>query len=272
MQKHSLEAKEFNERLEAFMEALGLAEEPVGISYTDKKSAAGFSPKAQTPLSRLPEASDGEVNWNSCVLGNMRKARRKKIAAYFDQEHYGCLGGAFFMGFKPHYEAFEPSLLSTGIPGKMEGERYVDSPETGRAFYDAFAPPRATAPLLAIQPLSLFKEGEFPEIVVLFPGREALVGLNALTVFLTGDPEAVRIPFGVGCCGMISWPRKYLHQGKKRAVIGGFDINCLKFLKKSELTYSISFGLFLEMLARWPDSVLGTKAWKRQKSRGDTIG
>ena len=254
---------EYTGKLRSFMDVLGIIEEPMGLFYTDKKPAAGFTPRKQVSLKLLPEASDGEINWISCVLGIIRRARREKAPAYFNNEHYGCLGGAFFMGFKPYYEAFEPALLSTGIPGKMEGERYVDSPETGKAFYDAFEPPEATAPFLVIQPLSLFEKDEQPEHVIFFPNRKSMIGLNALTVFLTGDPDAVRIPFGMGCCGLITWPRKFLQQGKMRAVIGGFDINCLKYLKENELTYTVPFELFLEMLAKWPHSMLGTKAWKR---------
>ncbi len=245
------------------MAALGLTEEPMGLFYTDKKPVTGYTPKAQTPLNRLE--SNEEMSWVSCVLMKIRMARRKKAAAYFDQEHYGCLGGAFFMGFKPNYEDFELPLLSTGIPGKIPGERYVDSPQTAKIFYDSFAPPKASAPVLVIQPLSLFKKDENPEIVVFFPNRDTMIGLNALTVFLTQDPQAVQMPFGVGCCGLISWPRKFLGQGYKRAVIGGFDINCLRYLKNEEFTYAVPFDLFQDMLNQWPESALGTRAWKRLK-------
>jgi len=130
---------------DALMAALGTTEEPMGIFYTSEKPANGLCPRPQTPLHSLSENGNGEINWNSCVLGKVRRARREKVPAYFDQEHYGCLGGAFFMGFKPCYESFEPALLSTGIPGKMTGEYYVDSPETGRRFYDGFEPPKASS-------------------------------------------------------------------------------------------------------------------------------
>lgn len=247
----------------AFLSALGLDEEPMGIFYTQNKPSTGFCPRPQTPLCRLSRESKGEVNWNSCVLGKVRRARREKAAAYFDQEHYGCLGGAFFMGLKPYYESFEPALLSTGIPGKMEGEHYVDSPETGKLFYEAFKPPQAPAPVLVIQPLSLFAKDQDPEIVVFFPDRNTMIGLNALTTFVTRSPDAIQMPFGVGCCTMISWPRKLLSQGKNQAVIGGFDLNCIKYLKKGEMTYAVPFALFKAMLELWPESVLGTRAWKR---------
>lgn len=245
------------------IDALGLPEEPMGIFYSGRAPAAGVAPRAQVPLSRRNETSGDGINWTACVLGKVRRARREKKAAYFDESRYGCPGGAFFMGFKPGYEPFEPSLISTGIQDKFEGERYVDSPETGKVFYDGFEPPGAAGPVLVIQPLSLFKEGEQPELVAMFPDRNALVGLTALTTFVTGDPEAVRAPFGVGCCSLISWPRKYLLQGKHQAVMGCFDINCIKYLNREELIYVVSFGLFEKMLAQWPESLLGTRAWQR---------
>lgn len=256
--------------LHALLDVLGMAEEPMGLFYTDTRPARGHAPKAQISLEKLSKEDTGEIHWNSCVLGKMRRARREQVPAYFDHEHYGCLGGAFFMGLKSHYAAFEPALISTGTEG-MEGERYVSSPEIGKAMYDGFQPPEATDACMVIQPLQLFGEREHPEIVVFFPDRAAMIGLNALTVFLTGDPDAVRMPFGMGCCSLVSWPRRYRAEGKMRAVISGFDINCLKYLKQNELTYAVPFELFLEMLEKWPESMLGTRAWKRIRKSTDRI-
>ncbi|BBO82555.1 hypothetical protein DSCO28_31210 [Desulfosarcina ovata subsp. sediminis] len=250
---------------EPLMEALGLTQEPLGIFYTDRQPSSGYAPRAQVSLGRLAEASDGEMHWNSCVLGKVRRACRENKAAYFDHTRYGCLGGAFFMGFKPHYEDFEPDLLSTGIPGRFEGERYVDGPETGKAFYDGFEPPRATGRFLVIQPLGLFKKDEQPELVAFFPGPGALIGLNGLTTFVTSDPQAVCTPFGMACCNLIAWPRKLLCMGEQKAVVGCFDINGLKYLKTGGLTYVVPFRLFKRMVAVWPESVLGTRAWERLK-------
>ncbi|SCX89712.1 DUF169 domain-containing protein [Desulfoluna spongiiphila] len=263
MHKKTMNSTEFRDRLRAFMEALGLDEEPMGLFYTDKKPHRAVSPKAQVPVSRLPEESDGSLNWLSCALGTVRRARRNKAPACFDEAHYGCLGAAFYMGFKPYYEPFEPALISTGIPGEMEGECYLDSPEKGKSFYDGVMPPKAAGSHLVIQPLSLFEDGELPEIVILFPQREAMIALNALTVFLTGDSDAVRMPFGQGCCGMISWPRRYREEGCQLAVIGGFDINGLRYLKKGEVSYAVPIELFTTMVSRWEEGMPGTRAWKR---------
>lgn len=204
------------------------------------------------------------------MLSKVRYARRKNCPAFFDREHYGCLGGAFAMGFKSYYEPFEPALISTGIPGQMEGERYMDSPETGKQYYDGFHPPEASGDVLVIQPLGLFNPGQTPEIVLFFPTRKSMIGLNALTVFLTRDPQAVTMPFGMGCSALVSWPRKFGLQGEKKAVIGGFDINCIKYFKKQELSYAVPYELFLQMLEAWPQSMLGTRSWQRLRNSSRT--
>lgn len=250
-----------------FMEALGLNEDPMGLFYTDQKPAAGISPKRQLSLEQMTPGSNHDVNWSCCMLSKVRYARRKNCAAFFDHAHYGCLGGAFFMGFKSWYAPFEPALISTGIPGQIQGERYLDSAETGRRFYEGFQPPEAGGRVLVIQPLELFTLDQTPEVVLFFPTRDSMIGLNALTVFLTGDPDAVCMPFGMGCASLVSWPRRFSRQGETKAVIGGFDINCIRYLKKQELTYAVPYALFLKMVKTWPDTILGTRAWQRIKQR-----
>lgn len=249
-------------RLRRFLESAGIPDMPMGLFYTGRKPESGICPRRQTRLSRL-EPGTGELNWQGCVLGKISRARRKNCAAYFDQDHYGCLGGAFIMGFKPGYEPFEPALISTGIPGKIPGERYADSPETGKTLYENFQPPAASGAVMVVQPLDRFKGGQRPEIVILFPTRGSLIALNALTLFITGDPDAVAMPFGMACSTVISWPRKFAGQGTAKAVIGGFDLNCIRYLKPGEFTYAVSFDLFLKMLEVWPQSMMGTRAWQR---------
>ena len=48
---------------------------------------------------------NNEIDWQatfgqfSCVMGHIWRARKKKAAAYFTAEQFGCPGGAFFLGF-----------------------------------------------------------------------------------------------------------------------------------------------------------------------------
>lgn len=262
----TINTEEFRNNLENFLEALGLEEEPMGLYYTDEKPVEGFSPKRQASVKDQKD-SDNEMNWLSCVLSKVRRARLEKSAAYFDHEHYGCPGGAFIMGFKDTYAEYEPYLISTGIPGKMKGEQYVRSPEIGRQFYEAFNPPRASGRYLVIKPLSLFKKNERPETVSFFVNNEILCGLHGLAVFVTSDINAVQMPFGVGCCTLVSWPRIFSQKGEKKAVVGGFDATCRKYFRKDEISFSVPFELFLDMLQEWPQSVLSSIYWGEVKKK-----
>ena len=258
--------------ISGFLSALGLDEEPMGMYYTDKEPERGVTP-VQKILPTAEQEAKGEVNFGavfanfSCVIGKIWLARKKKTAAYFDREHYGCLGGAFYLGFlKPQLETVA-RFISTGIPGRFEGERYFESPEVSRSFFATIDPRPAPARFCVFKPLSQFSEGEVPEIVTFFARAEIIAGLNQLAVFVTNDFEAVSSPFGAGCTNVVSWPLRYLSQGKLKAVMGGWDPSERKFLKPDEITFSIPYAMFGRMVARWPESFLSTDTWAIVKKR-----
>ena len=84
----------------SFREALGLKESPLGIYYTNEKPD-GFTPKPGI---------------HTCMIGFLQNAGKKGETVYFDKNHVGCPGGAYYMGFmespRPKIEYF----LSCGIP------------------------------------------------------------------------------------------------------------------------------------------------------------
>lgn len=106
-----------------------------------------------------------------------------------------------------------------------------------------------------------------PEIVTFFARAEIISGLNQLAVFVTNDFEAVSSPFGAGCTNLVSWPLRYLSQGKLKAVMGGWDPSERKFLKPDEITFSVPYEMFGRMVARWPESFLNTDTWAIIKKR-----
>ena len=65
-----------------FRDTLGLKEFPLGIYYTNDK------PEGITP-------NEGTV----CMIGLLQSARKKGKPVYFDKSHFGCPGGAYYMGF-----------------------------------------------------------------------------------------------------------------------------------------------------------------------------
>jgi len=258
--------KAIQEGMKAFVERLGLKEEPLGMFYSPDEPITGFSPKPGILPTSEMEAR-GKVNWGSlfqdfsCVLGNIWRARRKGTAAYFDRERFGCLGGAFNLGYlKPQLE-FIAYYVSTGIPNQIQGEHYLESPEVTRHFFQTVDPRPAPARYCIFKPLSRFTADEQPELVTFFARGEILCGLNQLATFVTNDFEAVYSPFGAGCSNLVSWPLKYLAEKKLKAVLGGWDPSDRKFLKPDELTFTVPLEMFERMVVRWTESFLTTHTW-----------
>jgi len=258
--------QEIAKSLPQFLEVLGLDEEPMGIFYTDEKPADGFSPKPMDLPTREKEMKN-EIDWQavftqfSCVIGNIWRARKKKTAAYFSAEQFGCPGGAFWLGFlKPQTETII-HYVSTGIHNRMEGEFYCDSPDSLRQIFEYVDPRPASHKFCIFKFLSSFSDEENPELVTFFSRPEALSGLHQLAAFVTNDPEVVVSPWSAACGSLVIWPLHYLSKGVNKAVIGGWDPSARKFFKTDELSFTVPFGMFTEMINRFDESFLKTKTW-----------
>ncbi len=103
--------------------------------------------------------------------------------------------------------------------------------------------------------------------MIFFARAEVIAGLNQLATFVTNDVEAVSSPFGAGCTNIVTWPLRYLSQGKLKAVIGGWDPSDRKYLKPDEITFAVPYEMYRRMLARWPESFLSTKTWAMVKKK-----
>ncbi|MBW1992150.1 MAG: DUF169 domain-containing protein, partial [Deltaproteobacteria bacterium] len=254
------------------LEALGATEEPFGFFYTDRQPREGLAPKP----GRLPSAAQEarvEVDFGelfagfSCVMGHLWRARKKQSTAYFSRERFGCLGGAFYLGFlKPQLD-FIAHYISRGIPGVMPGEHYFDSPEAARVFFRTIDPRPAPGRYAVFKPLSQFTPEERPEVVILFARPEMIAGLHFLATFVTNDIEAVAAPFGADCSFVVTWPLKYLSQGRLKAVLGGWDPSARKFHRPDELSFAMPYELWTRMATRWPESFLVGDTWATVKKK-----
>ncbi|RJX28702.1 MAG: hypothetical protein C4525_15765 [Desulfarculus sp.] len=254
--------------LPEFLKTIGCAESPLGIFYSDQPPAQGLSPAPMPGLLPTREKEQrGQVDWPqvfesfSCVMGTIWRARRKQAAAYFDVERFGCPGGAFYLGFLGPQTDTIVYYVSTGVPGRLEGERYFDSPEACRCFFETIDPLPAPARYCILKPIEQFGPAEEPDLVAFFCRPETLCGLHQLATFATGDLEAVRSPMGAACSNLIAWPYRYLVQGEQKAVLGGWDPSARKFFKTDEMSLSLPWDMFQRMLERWPQSFLTTKTW-----------
>jgi hypothetical protein len=108
---------------------------------------------------------------------------------------------------------------------------------------------------------------EIPELVAFFCRPESMCGLHQLTRFITGDNEPVKSAVGAGCATLITWPLHYLERGEDKAVIGGWDPSARKYLKADELSFTVSWQMFLRMIEKWESSFLTTKTWSTVRKR-----
>jgi hypothetical protein len=55
---------------------------------------------------------------------------------------------------------------------------------------------------------------------------------------------------------------KYLNEGENKAVLGGWDPSARKFFKTDELSFTVPYSMFLDMVNRFEDSFLKTHTWE----------
>ncbi len=237
--------------LNEFRSALGLKESPLGIYYTDHK----------------PDGITAKTGIRACMIGYLQNARKNGETAYFDKEHFGCPGGGYYMGFletpMPNIEYF----LSCGIPGQMEGERYVKTPEKAREYFAKMKPRRAPARYCVFKPIEKFLSSEKPEVVAFFAPPDILSGLFILTNYALERTDAVHAPFGSGCSTILTYPLKEAEKENPRATLGMFDVSARPMVEKEVLTLAMPYPVFLKLLENIKGSFLETESWKKVLKR-----
>ena len=239
------------EQWEQFRKTLGLKESPLGAYYTDV----------------MPEGITPKPGIQTCVIGYLKRARDEGETVYFDKQHFGCPGGAYYMGF---FESPMPNLeyfLSCGIPGQMEGERYVKTPELAREFIEKRKPLLAPAAYCVFKPIEKFQKEEKPQVVIFFAPPDILSGLFTLTNYVLERTDGVYSPFGSGCSTILTYPLKEGSKERPQAILGMFDVSARPMVEKSILTLAMPYTVFLKLLENVSGSFLETESWKKVRQR-----
>jgi uncharacterized protein (DUF169 family) len=246
-----------SKKYQKFHDRLGLKEQPLGAFFDNDKPGAGISPKEK-----------GHV----CMFALLKRARQKGETVYFDAEHVGCFGGGYYMGFQatpmPNIEYF----LSCGIPGAMEGERYIKTPEIAREYFASAQPRKAPANYCLFKPLDQLMNAEEPEVVIFFATPDVLSGLFTLTNYAAERMDAVRIPFSSGCGAILTHPLKEAEKKNPQAILGSFDVSARPFVEPNILTLAMPTKLFLTLLDNQDESFLITPSWEMVRERIEKQG
>jgi uncharacterized protein (DUF169 family) len=201
-----------------------------------------------------------------CLIGALGKVRNGRSLA-FNAKAVGCPGGRKYLGFAsdimPDFEYF----LSCGIPGKLEGERYKQSPELVKEVVENWPHFEAPAPFIIFRRWDNLEEEDSPEVVIFFAQVDVIAGLFTLANFDQAGPEGAFAPMGSGCSSIVSYPYLEKDSPNPRAVIGMFDISARPYVQKDRLSFAVPMSRFVTMMDNMEESFLITDSWKKIRKR-----
>jgi len=244
---------EFKEKfLQLWEKHFGTAELPIVFFYHKE---IGDATLAARPKGR------------SCIICELAKVRNGESLAY-NADSIACGGAKRNLGYievvRPNFEYF----LSCGIPGKLEGERYLRTPELVKEFQKhQHTIKEAEGNYIIFKRWDKLEESDNPDVVIFFAKPDVLSGLFTLANFDQGEPNGTFTPFGAGCGTIVHYPYMEKDSKRPRAVIGMFDISARPCVDKNTLTFAAPLVKFEQMVNNMDESFLITDSWKVVRKR-----
>jgi len=236
--------------IERWKKYFGKAELPITFYYTLSDTAA--------------EWADKPKGW-SCIICELAKVRKGRSMMY-NAERIKCGGGKRYLGYtdtmRPGFEYF----LSCGNE-KMEGERYLQTPELVREFMKSQKKLSIDGMNLVFKRWDKLEETDEPDVVVFFATPDVLAGLFTLANFDQSEPNGTFTPFGSGCSSIIHHPYLETITQRQRAVIGMFDPSARKCLTGNEISFAVPMARFERMVEYMDESFLITDTWSNIRKR-----
>jgi len=238
--------------LELWEKHFGLAELPMVFYYSKKINNATHVKPA---IGR------------SCIICELTKVRNGVSLAY-NADAIACGGAKRYLGFadtiRPNFEYF----LSYGIPGKMEGERYIKTPELVLELQkNQLSINEAKGNYIIFKRWDMLDESDVPAVVIFFAKPDVLSGLFTLANFDQSEPNTTFAPFGAGCSSIVHYPYLEKETQRPRAVIGMFDPSARPCVPKDTLSFAIPMIKFAKMIEYMDESFLITNTWKTVRKR-----
>ncbi|MBN2161206.1 MAG: DUF169 domain-containing protein [Spirochaetes bacterium] len=202
----------------------------------------------------------------SCLICELARVRKGESLSY-DGSALGCGGAKRYLGYtdqaRPKFEYF----LSCGIPGEMEGERYLRTPEMVRELQKHHKRLPVEGKNIIFKRWDKLIGSDNPEIVIFFATPDVLSGLFTLANYDQTEPNSSIAPFGAGCGSIIHYPYFEKDAPRPRAVIGMFDPSARPCVPENTLTFSVPMLKFVKMIGYMDESFLITDTWKKVRKR-----
>lgn len=247
------------------VEKLKFKMEPVAVFFTDEK------PEGAT------QAKEGS---RVCVASMLVAASKGKVVV-FDEKTYGCAGGGVGLCFGDTYAKMNQPiecLLSTGDEALREtgktsprsygkGERFFETPELADKWRRSLPFTETPEKYVVFKPLGKAGE-EKPDLICIFANPDQLSALVTMSGFYRGDIVNALAPFGAACHSIL-YAYQEIKKEKPKGVLGFFDISQRKSISKELLSYTVPYGLYMELERQIDESCLGTEVWEEIESRFD---
>lgn len=202
----------------------------------------------------------------SCLICELQKVRSGQTMA-FNSDSLKCWGAKRYLGFtdsiKPDFEYF----LSCGIENKIEGERYIRTPELVSELMKNQKKLNIPGKYIVFKRWDLINENDNPDVVIFFATPDILSGLFTLANFDQSEPNSTFTPFGAGCGSIVHYPYIEKDSERPRAVIGMFDVSARPCVAPGILSFAVPLLKFQKMTNYMDESFLITESWKKVKKR-----
>ena len=210
-----------------------------------------------------------ESGWACMISMFMRAARGETIA--LDRKTVRCPGGKTGVGFGNSYAGhmdMVSSFLSTGKPGRFEGEAYKKTPQLARTMIEFLPAIDLPYKYILLKPLDKVEpRKETPELVIFLANPDQLSALIVLANYSRTNNHSVIVSMGSACSSICLYPFNENKNDEPRAIIGLTDITARHHLDPDLLSFTVPYKMFLQMEADAPGSFLSKRPWRELKKR-----
>ncbi len=227
------------------------AELPIAFYYTDQ------------PVNVKTAEPAGQ--WK-CLICELAKVRRG-ISMAFNAASLSCAGAKRYIGFTDRMRPDFKYFLSCGIENKMEGERYIRTPEMVNELMKNQKKISPSGKYIVFKRWDKLQENDNPAVVIFFAVPDVLSGLFTLANYDQSEPNSTFAPFGSGCGSIIHYPYLEKDSDRPRAVIGMFDPSARPCVPSGTLTFSVPMVKFVKMISYMDESFLITRSWDEVRER-----
>ncbi len=201
-----------------------------------------------------------------CVIADLARVRKGTSIA-FDAHSIGCSGGKRYFGFSSKIRSNFEYFLSCGIPGEMEGERYIRTPEQVNQIVREMSVIPVDKKFIVFRRWDHILPQDDPQAVIFFARPDVLSGLFTLVNYDHEQGNGVIAPFGAGCASIVHYPWFENQKEDPKAVMGMFDVSARPYVPEDTLTFTIPMKRFEPMVSYMDECFLITDSWKKVMNR-----